>query len=136
MASKWVQLDFKNLSSEGKPQMKETPSDYEFNIHQEALKVAVTLNKPELSGVKALKGMEQGNQIALKQANGKTSYLEASPLNKEIVIRNEQQQPTTLAQLKKQKEAALKLEPSQIKTRVKKIQLDNKQQQDQSIGIA
>jgi hypothetical protein len=136
MASKWVQLDFKNLSSEGKPQMKETPSDYEFNIHQEALKVAVALNKPELSGVKALKGMEQGNQIALKQANGKTSYLEASPLNKEIVIRNEQQQPTTLAQLKKQKEAALKLEPSQIKTRVKKIQLDNKQQQDQSIGIA
>jgi len=136
MASKWMQLDFKNLTPDGKSQLKETPADHDFNLRQEVTKIAKTLNKPELASMKALNGMEEGNQIALKQLNGKTTYLEASPLNKQIVILNDKQQPITLEQLKKQKEAALKPKPQQVKTRVKKIQLNKKQQQDQSPGIA
>lgn len=136
MASKWVQLDFKNLTQEGKPQMKEMPGDYEFNIRQEATKIAIELNKPELADVKALNGMEAGNQIALKQVNGETTYLEANPLNKEITIRNDQQQPITMDPYKKQKEAALKLKHAQVKVPAKKVQLSKKQQRDQSIGIA
>lgn len=135
MAGKWVQLDFNKLNPDGKPVMRETSADYEFNIQQEAKKIAIALNKPELAGLKALNGMEQGNQIVLKQLDGKTTYLEASPLSQKIIILNDKQQPITLEQLKKEKRAALKMEPAQVKTRTKKIQLNKKQQQDQSIGI-
>jgi len=136
MASKWMQLDFKNLTPDGKPQLKETPADYDFNLRQEVTRIAEVLNKPELVSNRALNGMEEGNQIALKQLNGKTTYLEANPLNKEIILLNDKQQPITLGQLKKQKEAALKPVPEQAKTRTKSIKLEKKLQQDQSQGIA
>lgn len=135
MASKWMQLDFKNLAADGSPLLKETPADHDFNLRQEVSRIAEVLSKPELASVRALNGMEQGNQIALKQANGKTTYLEANPLNKQVLILNEKQQPITLEQLKKQKEAALKLKPQLVKNRVKKIQRNKKQQQDQSLHI-
>jgi hypothetical protein len=136
MASKWMQLDFKNLSADGKPQLKETPADHDFNLRQEATRIAEVLNKPELASNRAINGMEEGNQIALKQVNGKTTYLQANPLNKEIILLNDRQQPITLGQLKKQKEAALKLVPDQVKTRTKSIKLEKQLQKDQSQGIA
>ncbi|MFA4867865.1 MAG: hypothetical protein WC623_06700 [Pedobacter sp.] len=134
MASKWMQLDFKNLTADGSPLLRETPADHDFNLRQEVSRIAEVLNKPELASVKALNGMEQGNQVALKQENGKTTFLQANPLNKQVLMLNEKQQPITLEQLKKQKEAALKPKP-QVKTRAKKIQRNKKQQQDQSLHI-
>ncbi|NQX42327.1 hypothetical protein SAMN05421820_11147 [Pedobacter steynii] len=136
MASKWMQLDFKNLTPDGKPQLKETPADHDFNLRQEVTKIAKALNKPELTSNNAINGMEEGNQIALKQLNGKTTYLEANPLNKEITILNDRQQPITIGQLKKQKEAALKLVPEQVKSHTKSPKIEKKQQQDQSLHIS
>lgn len=135
MSSKWMQLDFTNLTADGKPQLKETPGDHEYNLRQEVAQIADALNKPELASVKALNGLEQGNQIALKHMDGKTNYLQANPLEKRITILNEKQQPVTLDSLKKQRQAALKPKPELVKTREKKIQLNKKQQQDQSLQI-
>ncbi len=136
MASKWVQLDFSSPSFDGKPTLKETSADHEYNLRQEVTKIAEVLNKPELASAKVLNGMEQGNQIALKQVSGETSYLEASPLDKRIMILNDKQQPITLEKLKKQKESALKLKPEKVIAASKKIQVKKKQQQEQFLGIS
>lgn len=135
MGSKWMQLDLKNLTADGNPQLKETPGDFEYNLRQEVTRIADALNKPELASVKALNGLEQGNQIALKHMDGKTNYLQANPIDKRVTILNDKQQPVTLDTLKKQREAALKPKPELVKTREKKIQLNKKQQQDQSLQI-
>lgn len=130
MASKWVQLD---LASDGKPALKEVDANHEFNIRQEITKVEQVLDKPELYSTKVLRGMEKGNQVALKHVSGGTTYLEADPLAKRILIRNERQQPVTLDKLKKEKESVIKLEQEKTRSRVKKIQLTK--QQGKSMGI-
>lgn len=135
MASKWLQLDLKNLTHDGKLQLKETPADYDFNLRQEVTKIAEVLNKPELVSMKVLNGMEEGNQVVLKELNGKTAYFQVSPLDKQIIILNDKKQPITIEQLKKEKEAGLKLKPQQAKTRVKKTQPNKNHEQNQSQEI-
>ncbi|MEJ2881505.1 hypothetical protein [Pedobacter sp. GR22-6] len=133
MASKWLQLDFQHLTSEGKPQLKESPADHEFNLKQQVSAIAEALNKPELVSLRALNGLEEGNQISLKQVNGPTYYFAADPLNKQIMMLNDKRKPITLHQLKKQADIALK--PQQGKSQLSSKQMDKKKQQDQSRGI-
>lgn len=131
MASKWVQLDFKQLTTEGKPLLKEMGADYEFNIRQQITGVASALEKWDLTSSRVLDGLEKGNQIALKQVTGETVYLEANAIGKELLIRDGQQKPVQLESLTKSRKAQLERKLKEIKlskTRSKK--------QEQSLGVS
>jgi hypothetical protein len=131
MASKWVQLDFKQLTAERKPLLKEMGADYEFNIRQQVTGIASALEKWDLTSSRVLDGLEKGNQIALKQVTGETVYLEANAIGKELLIRDGQQKPVQLESLAKDRKAQLEQKPKEMKltkTRSKK--------QGQSLSIS
>lgn len=131
MASKWMQLDFKQLTTEGKPLLKEMGADYEFNIRQQITGLASALEKWDLTSSRVLDGLEKGNQIALKQVTGETVYLEANAIDKELLIRDGQQKPVKLESLARDRKTQLEQKPKEMKlakTRSKK--------EEQSLAIS
>jgi hypothetical protein len=131
MASKWIQLDFKQLTPEGKPLLKEMGADYEFNIRQQITSIASALEKWDLTSSRVLDGLEKGNQIVLKQVTGETAYLEANAIDKQVLIRDSRQKPVKLESL-----AAERKPPAEKRTKELKLTKARNVKQGQSLAVS
>jgi len=131
MGSKWLQLDFKRLTAEGKPLLKEMGADYEFNIRQQVTGIASTLEKWDLTSSRVLDGLEKGNQIVLKQVSGETAYLEANAIERQVLIRDSQQKPVKLESL-----AAERKSPAEKRTKELKLTKARNAKQGQSLAVS
>jgi len=131
MGSKWLQLDFKQLTAEGKPLLREMGADYEFNIRQQVNGVASALEKWDLTSSRVLDGLEKGNQIALKQVTGETVYLEANAIGKELLIRDGQQKPVKLESLAPERKP-----PAEKRTKELKLTKARNVKQGQSLAVS
>ncbi len=129
MGSKWMQLDFKNLSVEGKPVLKEMGADYEFNIRQQVTKIASALEKWELTSARVLDGLEKGNQIVLKGVGGETTYLEVDAIGKAVSLKNEQGKPVPLESVVSARKTRLE------KPKSLKLTKSRKKEQSQSLTV-
>lgn len=129
MGSKWLQLDFKDLSVEGKPVLKEMGADYEFNIRQRVTKIASALEKWELTSARVLDGLEKGNQIVLKGIGGETTFLEVDAIDKQVVLRNETGKPVPLESVVSGKKPPLE------KPKSLKLSKSRKKEQSQSLAV-
>lgn len=130
MGSKWMQLD-SNAMESGKGVLKEMGADYEFNLRREITQAAKVLDKPELDSVRVLDGLQQGNQVVLRQVSGEVAFLEANALGKALVVRDVNQQLSSLEKVAaKQKELAVE------KPKVMKISKTQKKQQEQNLHIS
>ncbi|MNJ87477.1 hypothetical protein D3C87_49970 [compost metagenome] len=129
MGSKWLQLDFKNLSIEGKPVLKEMGADYEFNISQQVTQIATALEKWELTSARVLDGLEKGNQIVLKGVNGETTLLEVDAIDKQVVLRNENGKAVPLESVVSAKKTQLE------KPKSLKLTKYRKKEQGQSLAV-
>jgi len=129
MGSKWLQLDLKNLSIDGKPVLKEMGADYEFNISQQVTQIASALEKWELTSARVLDGLEKGNQVVLKGGNGETTLLEVDAIDKKVVLRNEQGKAVPLESVVSAKKTQLE------KPKSLKLSKSRKKEQSQSLAV-
>jgi len=105
----WLQLDFKSVDQKGQPVLKSYGSDQGFERKKELAVLAGELNRGELSANGIQKGLEAGKQVMIKPVLGDALFIEANPVERGILLKNEKQQPITLTQLK-QEQAQQQLE--------------------------
>lgn len=89
--SQWLQLDFNTTGSS--PQLKEFKADYGYDLQTQLNELAAKLGIRDILHEKALKGLEKGDQVTYKgiEILNETIYLEASPGNKSISLRDKEQ---------------------------------------------